>query len=92
MIETNGSISAENWEKYKPLTADNVKISVDNKGLHTAIVIDGKPVEEYFKDKSIKLSEIELLLSTNGKEAKKLLLMTVDDNGNIYTVRKGSTK
>lgn len=92
MIETNGSISAENWEKYKPLTADNVKISVDDKGLHTAIVIDGKPVEEYFKDKSIKLSEIELLLSANGKKAEKLLLMTVDDNGNIYTVRKGSTK
>ena len=92
VIETNGSISAENWEKYKPLTADNVKISVDDKGLHTAIVIDGKPVEEYFKDKSIKLSEIELLLSANGKEAKKLLLMTVDDNGNVYTVRKGSTK
>ena len=85
VIETNGSISAENWEKYKPLTADNVKISVDDKGLHTAIVIDGKPVEEYFKDKSIKLSEIELLLSANGKEAKKLLLMTVDDNGNVYT-------
>ena len=92
VIETNGSISAENWEKYKPLTADSVKISVDDKGLHTAIVIDGKPVEEYFKDKSIKLSEIELLLNTNGKEAEKLLLMTVDDNGNVYTVRKGSTK
>ena len=26
------------------------------------------------------------------EEAKKLLLMTVDDNGNVYTVRKGSTK
>jgi hypothetical protein len=69
-----------------------VKISVDDKGLHTAIVIDGKPVEEYFKDKSIKLSEIELLLNANGKKAEKLLLMTVDDNGNVYTVRKGSTK
>ena len=56
------------------------------------MTIDGKPVEEYFKDKSIKQSEIELLLKTNGKEADKLLLMTVDDNGNIYTVRKASTK
>lgn len=88
VIETNGSISAENWEKYKPLTPDNVKISVDDKGLHTAIVIDGKPVEEYFKNKNIKQSEIELLLKTNGKQANKLLLMTVDDNGNVYTVRK----
>ena len=92
VIETNGSISAENWEKYKPLTPDNVKISVDDKGLHTAIVIDGKPVEEYFKNKNIKQSEIELLLKTNGKQANKLLLMTVDDNGNVYTVRKASTK
>ena len=81
VIETNGSISA-----------DNVKISVDDKGLHTAIVIDGKPVEEYFKNKNIKQSEIELLLKTNGKQANKLLLMTVDDNGNVYTVRKASTK
>lgn len=92
VIETNGSISAENWEKYKPLTPNNVKISVDDKGLHTAIVIDGKPVEEYFKNKNIKQSEIELLLKTNGKQANKLLLMTVDDNGNVYTVRKASTK
>ena len=92
VIETNGSISAENWEKYKPLTADNVKISVNDKGLHTAVVIDGKPVEEYFKDKKIKLSEIELLLNINSKNADKLLLMTVDDNGEIYTVRKESSK
>lgn len=92
VIETNGSISAENWEKYKPLTADNVKISVNDKGLHTAVVIDGKPVEEYFKDKKIKLSEIELLLNINSKNADKLLLMTVDDNGEIYTVRKESPK
>ena len=92
VIETNGSISAENWEKYKPLTADNVKISVNDKGLHTAVVIDGKPVEEYFKDKKIKLSEIELLLKINSKDADKLLLMTVDDNGEIYTVRKESSK
>ena len=92
VIETNGSISAENWEKYKPLTADNVKISVNDKGLHTAVVIDGRPVEEYFKDKKIKLSEIELLLNINSKDADKLLLMTVDDNGEIYTVRKESSK
>ena len=92
VIETNGSISAENWEKYKPLTADNVKISVNDKGLHTAVVIDGKPVEEYFKDKKIKLSEIELLLNINSKNADNLLLMTVDDNGEIYTVRKESSK
>ena len=92
VIETNGSISAENWEKYKPLKADDVKISVNDKGLHTAVVIDGKPVEEYFKDKKIKLSEIELLLNINSKDADKLLLMTVDDNGEIYTVRKESSK
>lgn len=92
VIETNGSISVENWEKYKPLTADNVKISVNDKGLHTAVVIDGKPVEEYFKDRKIKLSEIELLLNINSKDADKLLLMTVDDNGEIYTVRKESSK
>ena len=41
---------------------------------------------------NIKQSEIELLLKTNGKQANKLLLMTVDDNGNVYTVRKASTK
>ena len=56
------------------------------------MVIDGKPVEEYFKDKKIKLSEIELLLNINSKDADKLLLMTVDDNGEIYTVRKESSK
>lgn len=84
--------SAPKIGKIQTFNSRQRKISVDDKGLHTAIVIDGKPVEEYFKNKNIKQSEIELLLKTNGKQANKLLLMTVDDNGNVYTVRKASTK
>ena len=77
----------------------NPKRTVALNESHIIAPVDGKVVvieevfePEYFKDKSIKLSEIELMLSANGKEAKKLLLMTVDDNGNVYTIRKGSTK
>lgn len=92
VIETNGSISAEPFEKYKPLTAEAVKISVDDKGLNTAIVIDGKSVDEYFKGSTVRLSEIKLLLEAQGKREEDILLMTLNDAGDTFIIRKGEKK
>lgn len=52
------------------------------------IVMDGKPVSEYFGAEKIKNSEIELLLKKHNLQAKKIMLLTVDDSGNLYVIDK----
>ena len=92
IIETNGSISVLPKVENKPLTPADVGISVEEKGMPIAIVMDGKPVNEYFNECKIKDSEIELILQTQNRDVKKIMLLTIDDNGNTYLIDKENTK
>lgn len=88
VIETNGSISVLPKSKYKPLTPNDIGISVEEKGMPITIVMDGKPVTEYFNEAKIKESEIELVLQSVNRDVKKIMLLTIDDNGNTYLIDK----
>lgn len=92
VIETNGSISVLPKAECKPLTPNDVNISVEEKGMPITIVMDGKPVCEYFNEDKIKSSEIELILQTVNKDVKKIMLLTIDDNGNTYLIDKENAK
>lgn len=92
IIETNGSISVLPKAENKPLTPADVSISVEEKGMPIVVVMDGKPVNEYFNECKIKDSEIELILQTQNKDVKKIMLLTIDDNGNTYVIDKENTK
>lgn len=88
VIETNGSISVLPKAQFKPLTPDDVSISVKEKGIPITIVMDGKPVTEYFNKEIIKESEIQLVLQTVSCDTSKIMLLTIDDDGNTYLIRK----
>jgi len=88
VIETNGSISVLPKAEYQPITASDINLSVKEKGMPVAIVIDGKPVNEYFNEYKLKDSEIELVLQTVNKDAKRIMLLTIDDDGNTYLIEK----
>lgn len=90
VIETNGSISVLQKAQYKPLTANDISLSVEENGMPVTIVMDGKPVSEYFNEYKIKDSEIELILHTVNRDVKKIMLLTIDDNGNTYLIDKES--
>lgn len=90
VIETNGSISVLPKAEYKPLTPNDVSISVKETGMPIAIVIDGKPVNEYFNEYKIKDSEIELVLQTVNRDVSKIMLLTIDDDGNTFLIDKES--
>ncbi len=90
VIETNGSISVLQKAQYKPLTANDINLSVEENGMPVTIVMDGKPVSEYFNEYKIKDSEIELILHTVNRDVKKIMLLTIDDNGNTYLIDKES--
>lgn len=92
VIETNGSISVLQKAEYKPLTPNDVNISVKEKGMPITIVMDGKPVSEYFNECKIRDTEIELVMKTVGKEISKIMLLTIDDDGNTYLIEKEPKK
>ncbi len=88
VIETNGTISVLPKAEYKPLTANDVGISVKENGMPVAIIIDGKPISEYFNEYKIKQSEIELVLQTVNRQPEKIMLLTIDDAGNTFLIDK----
>lgn len=88
VIETNGSLSVLPKAEYKPLTPNDVNISVTEKGTPITIVMDGKPISEYFNELKIKDSEIELILQTVNTDVSKIMLLTIDDNGNTFLINK----
>lgn len=90
VIETNGSLSVLPKAEYKPLTPNDVNISVTEKGMPITIVMDGKPISEYFNELKIKDSEIELILQTVNTDVSKIMLLTIDDNGNTFLINKES--
>ncbi len=90
VIETNGTISVLPKAEYKPLTPNDVGISVKENGMPVAIVIDGKPVSEYFNEYKIKESEIELILQSVNKKSERIMLLTIDDAGNTFLINKES--
>lgn len=88
VIETNGSISVLPKAKYKPITPDDINLDVIENGMPITIVMDGKPVNEYFNEYKIKSSEIELILKNINSNVKEIMLLTIDDNGNTYIINK----
>lgn len=90
VIETNGSLSVLPKAEYKPLTPNDVNISVTEKGTPITIVMDGKPISEYFNELKIKDSEIELILQTVNTDVSKIMLLTIDDDGNTFLINKES--
>lgn len=88
VIETNGSISVLQKAEEAPVTPKQLKLSVDENSTPVAIVIDGKPVTEYFSTEKIKNSKIELVLNNEKKEIKDIMLLTIDENGNTYIIPK----
>ncbi|MGN1201837.1 MAG: hypothetical protein ACI4RF_00965, partial [Eubacterium sp.] len=67
-------------------------ISVKEKGMPITIVMDGKTVNEYFNECKIKDSEIELVIQTVNKEVNKIMLLTIDDDGNTFLIEKEPKK
>lgn len=88
VIETNGSISVLPKAEYQPITASDISLAVKEKGMPVAIVIDGKTVNEYFNEYKLKDSEIELVLQTVNRDVEKIMLLTIDDDGNTYLIEK----
>lgn len=88
VVETNGTISVlPKSEKASP-AAEELGIKTQEASTPVPIVIDGRPVTEYFGKNKIRESEIELLLAGYDKKPRDILLMTIDSNGRVSIIEK----
>ncbi len=90
VIETNGSVSVLQKAEHQPVTPKDLNLSVEENSTPISIVIDGKPVTEYFGKEKIKNSEIELLVQSTDKNISDIMLLTIDDNGNTFIIPKSN--
>lgn len=88
VIETNGTVSVLKKSEYSPVTPHQLSLSVEEESTPISVVIDGKPVTEYFSEEKIRNSEIELIVNSTHKDISKIMLLTIDDNGNTFIIPK----
>jgi uncharacterized membrane protein YcaP (DUF421 family) len=92
IVETNGSLSVQLKSEYSPLTPKQINLKTDKASVPITIVMDKKPVCEYFGSTKIKSSEIDLITKSTGVKTQDILLLTYDGNGNAYLIRKDKNK
>ena len=92
VVETNGSISVLQKAEEAPVTPKQMKLSVKEENMPITIVIDGKPVTEYFSSDKIENGRIELIVKNTNLDIKDILLLTVDDKGNTFMIPKRGGK
>ena len=88
VVETNGSISVLQKAEEAPVTPKQMKLSVKEESVPVTIVIDGKPVTEYFGEEKTDSHRIELIVKNTGKDIQDIMLLTVDDKGNTFVIPK----
>ena len=90
IVETNGTISVQQKSAFAPLTPNDMGIKAQQAEIPITVIIDGKPVTDYFGNVNIGESEIKLLAVTNNEQPENLLVMTVKSNKTVYKVKKES--
>lgn len=88
VIETNGTLSVQLKSEDSPVTPKQLKLDVENAETPITIAIDGKPMYEYFSGCSVSKEEIEMYIASKSIKIEEVLLMTVDDSGKIYLIKK----
>lgn len=91
VVETNGTLSVQQKSEFAPLTPKDIKVNVDKASVPITIVMDGKPITEYFGSTKMQSSEIELIVQSTNVKQEDIMLLTIDDNGKAYLIRKDKT-
>lgn len=88
VVETNGTISVMLKAENDALTPKDINLKVDENTLLIPLVMDSKPVTEYFGMEKKSNQEIENLIKEKNLNIKNIMLFTVDKNGNTFVIPK----
>ncbi|MBR2590465.1 MAG: DUF421 domain-containing protein [Clostridia bacterium] len=88
VVEMNGQISVMPCESEAPLTPAGAGISVQKKEIPYTVVTNGTLITGHFKEACTSEKEIQKQLKKENLSLKEVFLMTCDQQGNYFTVKK----
>ena len=90
IIETNGKMSIVPTSENTPLTAQDMNIKNPQAKFPHIIVFDGKINKDELKKSNLTIESFNKILSVaNIKNYQNLVLLSIDDDGNLYYQAKG---
>lgn len=88
VVETNGTLSVQLKSEEAPLTPKQLGLTVEQTQTPQPIAMDGQKVYEYFSQSNISNEEITMYLANSEVELDEVMLLTVDNNGELFLIRK----
>lgn len=88
IVEDNGQLSVFTKKSLAPLTPKDVGINTRENGIAHCIISDGKLFCDNLKLIGKNENWVFEILKERNENIKNVFLMTVDDGGNIYIIRK----
>lgn len=88
VVETNGTLSVQLKSEESPLTPNQLGLTVEQAQTPQPIAMDGQKVYEYFSQSNISNEEITMYLANSKVELNEVMILTVDNNGELFLVRK----
>ncbi len=78
IVEANGKLSVQRND--------------DSSEINIPIVLDGKMITNYFGNEVLSDEEITLIVKSQNKELKRIMLLTIDKNGKAQLIEKEKNK
>lgn len=93
ILETSGQLSVLPAAAEKPLTAGQAGLSPTDAGLPALLICDGRLLRDTLKARGYEENWLRKQLEAHGlTKAEQVFLMTVDETGKTYLVRKEGAK
>lgn len=88
IIETDGSLSVLLKPEYRTATVNDVNAEPDSKGLPRILISDGRMIDAQIEKSVMSREEVVKLLKKHKLGRKDILLLTVDEYGNVNIIKK----
>lgn len=93
ILETNGNMCVIKKSESEPATREDLKVKVSQNGLPVNIIMDGKLMLENVKMTGLSSAQInECLDKASIKKIEDTLILTIDNNGEVFIQAKKAEK
>ena len=93
ILETNGNMCVIKKSEVEPVTREDMKIKVSQNTLPVNIIMDGKLMKENVQMAGLQTKQLnECLDQANIKSIEDVLILTIDNNGEVFIQEKGAEK
>ena len=89
IVEDNGQLSVFKKAKYSPVTPDDAGIDSPERGIAHFVITDGKISDTALSDAGVGKDDIYRILKEKGTAVSDIHLMSVDDGGGVFIIKKG---